>query len=835
MRNLFFWVVALGMLFTSCQRDDAQQESQNGVVFSVSAPAMDTRAAGDGSKVEDLYYAVWSANEDGTLNEVIVDDGQVIGAFASSNATQVHVPLARNMKYVAIFWAQAPSAPFTLDWASQTITMTDAAFVGQNENVDAFFKAVTFTFDSDESQNVELRRPFAQLNIGTADLAAAEKGGLALSQTAVTVPVAKTLNLLDGSVGTAEEVTYALADLPTETVEIDDVTYDLISINYLLVDGDAYSQESDEGKQLVDVVFSYTEEDNATPIERTFTDITIERNHRTYIVGHLLTEEVNVVVYISKDWESSDYKELIGDETVTVAAPASVSYMDGYERAQVTWTNEEEGVTTNLSWGSEDDESAEVAVTRATGQNSYIINSLAEGDHTVTLWNVDAEGNESERVKVTVHAYGTTYKSALTTRSVSDLAYVGSTKVATPTFDTWNKGLYTVIEYTDATTSAKVEKLVENSATTATCDNVALGAELSIYTVYKPDNCMDAIEGPVTTSVARSIVPINVMQFNVQNINPLANDWDGWAGSRVTTVAALIKDSGADVMGLQELYSNSGYNSLMSKLGNGYAGVTYGRTMGSDREALAIVWKTSKFTLKTHGRFWYNATDKDTAGYTTAGGITAKFERFCVWAILTENTSGIEYFVSTTHLASSDEDKETSDYMQFPLKWTQARWLGANIKSFAKYEESNILRSMIITGDFNCNNNTKPILTGFGTSNHVNASFYDTWDLTTNHTSPDTRDGYVRSTMNDDNGNQQQFTYFDYVFVNKADDPCKLTGKTDSYSVSHMDSSCASAIFDDCKVEVLSHTIHPAKYNNVHMSDHNAVSVQLKYTYPNPE
>lgn len=794
MRNLFFWVVALGMLFTSCQRDDAQQESQNGVVFSVSAPAMDTRAAGDGSTVKDLYYAVWSANEDGTLNEIIVDDGQVIGAFASSNATQVHVPLARNMKYVAIFWAQAPSAPFTLDWASQTITMTDKAFVGQNENVDAFFNAVTFTFDSDESQNVELRRPFAQLNIGTADLAAAEKGGFALSQTAVTVPVAKTLNLLDGSVGTAEDVTYALADLPTETVEIDDVTYDLISINYLLVDGDAYSQESDEGKELVDVVFSYTEEDNTTPIERTFTDITIERNHRTYIVGHLLTEEVNVVVYISKDWESSDYKKLIGDETVTVAAPASVSYMDGYERAQVTWTNEEEGVTTNLSWGSEDDESAEVAVTRATGENSYIINSLAEGDHTVTLWNVDAEGNESERVKVTVHAYGTTYKSDLTTRSVSDLAYVGSTKVATPTFDTWNKGLYTVIEYTDATTSEKVEKLVENSATTATCDNVALGAELSIYTVYKPDNCMDAIEGPVTTSVARSIVPINVMQFNIMNTT-----------TAHSKIAAMIKAHNVDVMGMQEFSGTISYNSLMNALGSDYTGVFYGRE--SDGEGTAIVWNTNKFEIVGSSvRFWYSADPYNSSAKTVYDGYTANYERFAVYAILKEKTSGIEFYFTTTHLDNAD--KQTSHWAVFPIQWYQGQMLINHTNSNSKYADTDVRRSIIVVGDMNSNYNEKPM------TNFTDKGYADTYTAAATTSCPD--ETCPRSTMNSSSWSlgsgttysQEPYSCFDHIFTSGD---------------------------EDCKLEVLSHKIHTHDYDGTHMSDHNAVIVGLKYTYPNPE
>jgi len=860
MKQFVFWVAALAMVFfTSCQQEQTPVTENAIVNFSISTPAIGTRADefdttgkevasyGDGATVNVLKYALYEAelNADGTVKNLIGDakPGKKDGAFPddATETTIEGVSAIKGKTYAAFFWAEAEGDPYTVEWTAEgpIATLSDAAAVANNENLDAFFGVHTFTLEQSGQleDNIYLKRPFAQLNITTTDKSDAEAAKVTVTETEIELTAPNSLNLLTGRTIGTTTVKLKRSAIP-ENMYVDleeDGKYDLLSFNYIFVDGDPYTANDETKASNQEVTFRYKYSEDAEDVkEYTFDGITLQRNHRTYVVGSLLTEVVTFYVKINPVWDDSHIYH--GDGTgstppaaVVVPAPVivSTSTMDGDERVQLSWTAGEGVTKTIVSWGSN---VAEFEVTRADDVTmTKIIEDLDEGDIAFTLTNYDKDDNASDPVEVTAHAYGDQYKASLTTRNMSNLAYVGSSKVATPTFEAWDKGMYTAITYTGASEAT----LVQNSATTATLSNVALGEEITYYTVYKPNNCMDTFDGPKKTAIARSIVPINVMQFNVKNDS---YNWDSVLGQRVNAVVARIKDNDIHIAGLQELYDGSAYTSLMNKLGNGYAGVTYGRTKGSDREALAIVWKTSKFTLKTHGRFWYNGDNINAAGYTSAGGITAKFERFCVWAILTENTSGIEYLVATTHLASKDEDKETTDYMQFPLKWTQARWLGANIKSFAKYEESNILRSMIITGDFNCNNNTMPILTGFGTSNHVNASFYDTWDLTTNHTSPDSRDGYVRSTMNDDNGNQQKFTYFDYVFVNKADDPCKLTGKTDSNSdLSHKDSNCASAIFDDCKVEVLSHTIHPAKYNSTHISDHNAVSVQLKYTYPNPE
>lgn len=813
MKNLMFWVAALAMVFfTSCQQEQTTVVENATVDFTISTPAISTRAAeqavfGNGAAVNVLEYALFEAELDANNNVVSLigtpQTGVKSDAFAEegeavqTETALVDIPAIKGKSYAILFWAEADGDPYTVDWATQTVTINDAALKANNENLDAFFGVHTFTMtETAQQETAYLKRPFAQLNIATTDKSDAADAKVTVTETYVAVEAPKSLNILTGRTTTAETVVFDSAAIPTDKyVDLDkDGKYDLISFNYIFVDTE---------KSLTDVTFKYKYSEGSDTMEYVFDKITLERNHRTYIVGSLLTEEVIFNVKINPDWEDSHIFHGNGTgstppEPVDVPEPTNITTMDGDGRVSVSW-EAEEGLTTNVTIG---ENTVQVMASRAAASKNQIFNELAEGDHKITLVNVDAEGNESDPVEVTAHAYGANYKASLTTRNMSNLAYVGSTKVATPTFGAWDKGMYTAITYTGASDAI----LVQNSATTATLSNVALGQELTYYTVYKPDNCMDSFDGPKKTEIARSIVPINVMQFNVQNDS---YNWDSVLGRRADAVVARIKDNDIHIAGLQELYGGDAYTTLMNKLGANYAGVTYGRTMGTDREALALVWRKDKFTLKTHGRFWYNATDKDTAGYTTAAGITGKFERFCVWAILTENTSGIEYFVATTHLASSDEDKEVTSWEQFPLKWYQARWFAANCNGFAKYEGTNILRTMIFTGDFNCNQNTAPITGGLMGA----GSYADTWDLATTKTSPGTGAGYERSTMNNSSGQQQQYVNFDYIFTSKP-----IDNSSDSY-----------------KVEVLSHTIHPAKYNSTRISDHNAVSVQLKYTYPEPK
>lgn len=863
MKNLMFWVAALAMVFfTSCQQEQTTVVENATVDFTITTPAISTRAAeaeyGDGATVNVLEYALFEAELDANNNVVSLigtpQTGEMSNAFAEDGedvkkeTALVGIPAIKGKSYAILFWAEADNNPYTVDWATQTVTINDAALKANNENLDAFFGVHTFTMtETAQQETAYLKRPFAQLNIATTDKSDAADAKVTVTETYVAVEAPKSLNILTGRTTTAETVVFDSAAIPTDKyVDLDkDGKYDLISFNYIFVDTE---------KSLTDVTFKYKYSEGSDTMEYVFDKITLERNHRTYIVGSLLTEEVIFNVEINPIWEDSHIFHGNGTgstppEPVDVPEPVIIdnATMNGYEKVQLSWEVGDDVAKTIVSWGENDSETTEFAITqsnasmdkflttRAEGKSMTETIEVDEGEYTFKLVNVDANGNKSDAVTVDLKAYGETWLNSLVTRPVKSVDYVGSTKKATITFDTWDQGI-TTLKHNSTSIG------IENSETSKTFDNVALGDAITITTSYAPrykDHGYISADTKIieSTEYARSIVSIKAMQLNAMNDS---GTWD----SRATQIADLVKDNNVEVLGLQELYTSSGeaaYNTLMNKLGSTYSGLVFQREYSKltdsntwAKEGSALVWLKTKFTLVTSGRWWYNDGDWDTAGKTdNADGHAAGYERFAIWAILKDITSGIEFFVTTTHIDNAAS--VSGHWAVYPVQWYQCRWLVQRLPDLAKYTGSDVLRSTIILGDFNCNESHPPIATGLGAQQHNHGNINDTYELATNRTSPDG----TRGTMNNADGTQVSSAHFDYIFVSKTESTCSKFGETYTLSnnqvKAHNDTECAKVKFDDCKVEVLSHTIHPAKHNNVRISDHNAVSVQLKYTYPNPE
>ena len=288
MKKLFFVAVAaIAMLATSCSKDDASTVvggETSTVTFAVEAPVMATRTdLGDGTTAVDLSWAVYA--EDGTYLEAL--SGSKAGAFSSLKAN-VEIELVNGKKYAVIFWAQAPGAPYTFDKAGKKVTVADALTSNQ-EAYDAFYKYETIAeVSGPRTQTIVLTRPFAQLNIATADTQKAAHGGLVVAQTKVVVPAYNTLNLVDGSVSGEAERTYAMADILTgETIEVGGKTYDLLSMNYILVNT----------KELE--IVKFTVKNGTFEEEFTYNNVPLQRNYKTNIIGNLLTSTYDFTIEIN--------------------------------------------------------------------------------------------------------------------------------------------------------------------------------------------------------------------------------------------------------------------------------------------------------------------------------------------------------------------------------------------------------------------------------------------------------------------------------------------------------------------------------------------------------
>ena len=281
-------VLAAAFAVVACQTDlnDVCVSGNAVVTFQVQTPEVASRAYSDGTSATHLQYAVY--DEAGTLlNDLTVTNGEIHGS------TTVELQLVTGNSYAVIFWAAALNAPYSVDFANKTMTVDYTNALSNDEARDAFYKWHTFTVTGSQTEVIELKRPFAHLNIGTNDYDAAQSAGYEPTLSAVTVKnVYSTLNLSNGAVDGSREVTFDYAAIPTtETFPV--ANYDYLSMNYLLVAAD---------KALVEIEFGYGEA-NATPKTRIVGSVPVQRNYRTNIFGQLFTSDVdfNVVIVPTYD------------------------------------------------------------------------------------------------------------------------------------------------------------------------------------------------------------------------------------------------------------------------------------------------------------------------------------------------------------------------------------------------------------------------------------------------------------------------------------------------------------------------------------------------------
>ena len=287
MKKILFGMMAAAVLATSCAKELQDVAAGDATVtFTVGTPEMATRAYSDGATATVLQYAVYDEAGE-LLPDLTKTDATINGS------TTVELQLTTGNTYSVIFWAAAPNAPYTVDFTAKTMTVDYTAAVSNDEARDAFFKRHTFTVTGAQTETIELRRPFAQLNIGTADYAASTSAGYTPVKSTVTVKsIYSTLDLWDGAVADEAEVTYDYAEIAkNEAFPV--AGYEYLAMNYLLVEAE---------KELVDIEFGYTETDATAAKTRTVGSVPVQRNYRTNIYGNLLTSDVDINVEIKPDY-----------------------------------------------------------------------------------------------------------------------------------------------------------------------------------------------------------------------------------------------------------------------------------------------------------------------------------------------------------------------------------------------------------------------------------------------------------------------------------------------------------------------------------------------------
>ncbi len=542
-RTLYSLVAVAGIATLASCSDEKETLIVDGneatVTFSAELPSkMQSRSFSDGKTATKLTYAVY---EQGSTTPIIQDQTDFTGLKA-----QVSVQLITGKEYDFVFWAQDPNTDyFKVEMDGQTVSINYKDAKASDESLDAFFNSDSFKVTGNMSHTVELRRPFAQINVGTDDLTATALEGKKVTA-GMTVKKAYTaFNLMTGKVdeNTLTDITFAVADLPSkdETFPVQGYTY--LEMGYVLV-GD---------KTTADIELNF--EVNGTQYnDITVTYAPLQRNYRTNIYGSLLTSSVLFNVEIKPEYYTPDYavevanvataQELIAaitagadniiveaDVTIDLANETSdqVKIADGtvmtIDGKIITGTNQlvvPAGATVTVSGEGEvyaNDRggfqvldgatlnASGITITsnnNAAGAAIYTENAEALNLEDVTI-NTAYRGFDGRSVK-TISANNVTINS---TASVLDMATNGGVTPAYA-FKVWNGCVATLENVTINAIHGCLSVLGEGSVATLTncnfkTENTA-GATDAYYTVYVCDNAIVNIKSGNYSSPRYAVV-----------------------------------------------------------------------------------------------------------------------------------------------------------------------------------------------------------------------------------------------------------------------------------------------------------------------------------------
>lgn len=293
-------IFAAAALAVSCQKGDSTQEGASEVTFSVGVPAgVAVKSIGDGSSATELYYAVF--DDEGKYLEGLAQEAPLV---VEDKTAEITLKLVRNFTYTIVFWAQAPGAPYTFDPEEGVVTV-DYSGDANDEKRDAFCKVHTFSVPDRATfeETVYLKRPFAQINFGAADLDYVTELGLDMKSTVVIDGLADTYDILNGVVYGNASTQFALTTVPAqcnpaETLVVEGKEYGYVSMNYVLA-------PSGEGSELATV--SATFEYNGADVQVNVPNVPYRMNHRTNIIGSFFTDQVKFTIVVDEAFLQPDY------------------------------------------------------------------------------------------------------------------------------------------------------------------------------------------------------------------------------------------------------------------------------------------------------------------------------------------------------------------------------------------------------------------------------------------------------------------------------------------------------------------------------------------------
>ena len=305
--SLFAAAALFGL--ASCSSDEPAVITGNGAeTFTISLPTELTRDFNDGLSAKNLYIAVYPKGEGSATASPLIcsfptalaNETLISGATFTGLTANVTIQLVKDQSYDVLFFAESytdgtDECPYAFTPATRSMKVTYGKMVCNDDAPDAFYYHGEIKA-SGTNHPIELRRPFAQINIGTDDYDTAVKAGMTVTSSAVTFSnLADTFDFVTGAAtGNAENVEFANADIPAASQPFPTGAagqYRYLNMAYVLVG-------TGTGDQAVINSVQMSLNEATTPFA-TYTNIPAKTNFQTNIYGSLLTNKENFTVTIN--------------------------------------------------------------------------------------------------------------------------------------------------------------------------------------------------------------------------------------------------------------------------------------------------------------------------------------------------------------------------------------------------------------------------------------------------------------------------------------------------------------------------------------------------------
>lgn len=305
-KKLYLWGIAtiIALFFASCSQNEPENTSNEAeVTFTLGIEnAIATRAISDGTGADQITFAIF--NEDGT--EIFTPKtSRTISGNQLLKGVEIKATLVKGNTYKACFWAQ--NSKCTAYEISEDMKVTiNYEGLNNDEVRDAFFAYTQpFTVDVNPRLRVILKRPFAQINVGSTkdDIDAITASGVKVSKSeAIIEDIPSELNLFNGNTAKPVNVNYALAAMPKEKLFVDtdgdsikeEFTY--LSMSYVLADTISSTHK---------MKFNFPDDNSTEVIEMVngLESVPAKRNWRTNILGNILSGDIQFRIKIDPQYE----------------------------------------------------------------------------------------------------------------------------------------------------------------------------------------------------------------------------------------------------------------------------------------------------------------------------------------------------------------------------------------------------------------------------------------------------------------------------------------------------------------------------------------------------